>query len=396
MDSIERASSARAMPTIIEDEEIQHPRTETSPSADPTDFRQQPAALRRVGSSNACDNSLGSMSQEFRAVLAGIGERRPESRLNRPYRESVLRDGPRFVRNPSQGRPTDGLTGIVDRNGILDSSGGIASEADINEYRQWCLARLDANRQGASAERMPLAVPVESRFVRHDSAREPTTPGQQAASSRSVETVRHHEAQTLGRRHDTVDTFDNFIESRDDTSDSAGFTASEENLRRQRALLEVTRPVPPRDRVRSDDSTVREVAHVFAMQRGQQAGPSVVGPFRGGFQNQEAAGPSSSAEPSRHQRRLDHAVTGPMNDSGHLDFGPVVGPNWVHRDQPAPASLILQLHQHGLLPSSSQRQTTIEINSVAYTVVRGPGGSRDIRVFRNRYVPPPQSGIVTP
>ncbi|MHC2440083.1 hypothetical protein ACVMB0_007458 [Bradyrhizobium sp. USDA 4451] len=242
MDSIERASSARAMPTIIEDEEVQHPRTEAFPSAGPTDFRQQPAALRRVGSSNACDNSLGSMSQEFRAVLAGIGERRPESRLNRPYRESVLRDGPRFVRNPSEGGPTDGLTGIVDRNGILDSSGGIASEADINEYRRWCLARLDANRQGASAERLPPALPDDSRFVRHDSARGPTTPGQQAASSGSVDAVRHHEAQTLGRRHDTVDTFDNFIESRDDTSDSAGFTASEENLRRQRALLEVTRP----------------------------------------------------------------------------------------------------------------------------------------------------------
>ncbi|MCP1835161.1 hypothetical protein J2R76_003497 [Bradyrhizobium sp. USDA 4532] len=397
MDSIERALSTHAMPTIIEDEEIQHPRTEASPSADPTDFRQQPVALRRVGSSNAGDNSLGSMSQEFRAVLAAIGERRPESRLNRPYRESALRDGPRFARNPSQGRPTDGLAGIVDRNGILDSSGGIASEADINEYRQWCLARLDANRQGASAERLPLALPNDSRFVRHDSAREPTTPGQQAASSFSVEPVRPQGAQEMRRRHDTVDTFDNFIESRDDTSDSAGFTASEENLRRQRALLELTRPESPRDRVRSDDSTVREVAHVFAMQRGQQAGPSAVGPFRGlGFQNQEADGPSSSAEPSRHHQRLDRATTGPINDSGHLDFGPVVGPNWAHRDQPAPASLILQLHQHSLLPSSNQRQTTIEINSVAYTVVRGPGGSRDIRLFRNRYVPPPQSGIVTP
>jgi hypothetical protein len=57
------------------------------------------------------------MSQEFRAVLAGI-ECRRESRLTRPYRESALRGGPRFVRNPSQSRPTDGLTGIVDRNAI--------------------------------------------------------------------------------------------------------------------------------------------------------------------------------------------------------------------------------------------------------------------------------------
>ncbi|WP_128970847.1 hypothetical protein [Bradyrhizobium tropiciagri] len=395
MASIERALSTHAMPTIIEDEEIQHPRTEASPSADPTDFRQQPVALRRVGSSNAGDNSLGSMSQEFRAVLAGIGERRPESRLNPPYRESALRDGPRLVRNPSLGRPTDRLTGIVDRNGILDSSGGIASEADTNEYRQWCLERWAANKQGASAERLPLALPDDPRFVRHDSASEPTTPGQQAASSFPVEPVRPQGAQDLRRRHDTVDSFDNSIESRDDTSDSVGFTASEEDLRRQRALFELTRPVPPRDRVRSDDSTVREVAHAFAMQRGHQAEPSVVGPLRGlGFQNQEAAGPSSSAEPSRHHQRLDRATTGPMNGSGHLDFGPVVGPNWVHCDQPAPASLILQLRQHGLLPN--QRQTTIKINSVAYTVVRGPGGARDIRLFRNRYVPPPQSGIVTP
>ncbi|MCC8978992.1 hypothetical protein [Bradyrhizobium acaciae] len=72
MESIERALSTHAMPTIIEDEEIQHPRTEASPSTDPTDFRHQPVALRSVGSSNAGDNSLGSMSQEFRAVVAGI------------------------------------------------------------------------------------------------------------------------------------------------------------------------------------------------------------------------------------------------------------------------------------------------------------------------------------
>ncbi len=168
--------------------------------------------------------------------------------------------------------------------------------------------------------------------------------------------MRPQGAQDLRRRHDTVNSFDNSIESRDDTSDSVGFTASEEDLRRQRAILELTRPVPPRDRVRSDDSTVREVAHVFAMQRGHQAEPSVVDPLRGlGFQNQEAAGPSSSAEPSRHHQRLDRAITGPMNGSGHLDFGPVVGPNWVHRDQPSPASLILQLRQTAYCRTSDRR-----------------------------------------
>lgn len=321
--------------------------------------------------------------------------------MNRPYRESALRDGPRFVRNPSQGRASDSSEGILDRNAILDSSGGVASEADINDYRQWCLERLARSRLGAnplalsvaSAERSPLALPNDARLVTHDGAREPTTPGQQTASSSSIGPVRHHQAQALGRRSDTVDTFENYIESQDDTSDSLSFTASEENLRRQRALLELARLEPSRDRIRSDD----EFAHAFALQRGQQARPSVVGPARElGFQNQEAAGPSSSAEPSRHRQRLDRAATRPINNSGHLDFGPVVGPNWVHRDQPAPAPLILQLGQHGLLPSSSQPQTSIDINSVAYTVVRGPGGPRDIRLFRNRHVPPPQSRIATP
>ncbi|MHC2332330.1 hypothetical protein [Bradyrhizobium sp. USDA 4454] len=43
-----------------------------------------------------------------------------------------------------------------------------------------------------------------------------------------------------------------------------------------------------------------------------------------GFQNQQSRRTSSSAEPSRHHQRLDRATTGPMNDSGHLDFGRVV------------------------------------------------------------------------
>ncbi|WP_375784951.1 hypothetical protein ACE10Z_35990 [Bradyrhizobium sp. Pha-3] len=405
MDSIDRALVARTVPTIIEEGEIRRSSTEASPPADPTDSRQQPSALRMVESSNGGDNSLGSMSGEFRAVLAGVQERLPYSRMNRPYRESALRDGPRFVRNPSPGRASDSSEGILDRNAVLDSSGGFASEADINDYRQWCAERLASSSLGAnplalsvaSAERSPLALPNDARLVPHDGAREPTTPGQQTASSPSIAPVRHHQAHALGRRSDTVDTFENYIESQDDTSDSLSFTASEENLRRQRTLLELARLEPSRDRVRSDDSTLREFAHAFALQRGQRAGPSVVGPAREpGFQNQEAAGPSSSAEPLRHRQRLDRAATGPINNSGHLDFGHVVGPNWVHRDQPAPDLLILQLDQQGLLPSSSEPQTSIDIYSVPYTVVRGPGGPRDIRLFRNRYVPPPQSRIATP
>ncbi|GEC59522.1 hypothetical protein BEL01nite_85650 [Bradyrhizobium elkanii] len=332
-------------------------------------------------------------------MLAGTPEGLPDSRMNRPYRESALGDGPRLVRNPSQGLASDSSEGIVNRNAILDSSGGFASEADINDYRQWCFERLASSRQGAhplalsvaSAERSPLALPDDARRVPHDGAREPTIPGQQAASSPSIGPGR------LGRRSDTIDSFENFMESRDDTSDSLSFAASEENLRRQRTLLELARLEPSRDRIRSDDPTLREFAHAFALQRGEQPGPSVVDPAGElGFQNQEAAGPSSSAEPLRHRQRLDRAATGPMNNSGNLDFGPVVGPNWVHRDQPAPDPLIRQLRERDLLPSSSRRQRSIDINGVSYTVVRGPGGPRDIRLFRNRYVPPPQSRIATP
>lgn len=187
MDSIERALAARTMPAIIEEEAIRRSSTEASPPAGPTDSRQQPSALRIVESSHGGDNSLGSMSLDFSAVLAGVQERLPISRMNRPYRESALRDGPRFVRNPSQDRASDSSEGILDRNAILDCSGGIASEADINEYRQWCLERLASSRQGAnpqaltvaSAERSPVALPNDTRHVPHDGAREPTTPGHQ-------------------------------------------------------------------------------------------------------------------------------------------------------------------------------------------------------------------------
>lgn len=78
MDSIERALAARTMPAIIEEEEIRRSSTEASPTAGPTDSRQQPSALRMVESSNGGGgNSLGSMSREFRTVLAGVQETSP-------------------------------------------------------------------------------------------------------------------------------------------------------------------------------------------------------------------------------------------------------------------------------------------------------------------------------
>ncbi|MGY2986245.1 shikimate kinase/phage tail protein X [Bradyrhizobium sp. USDA 4508] len=231
MDSIERAWADRALYTIIEeDEEIQHSSTEASPSA--TDRLEQPSAVSWVESSDGEDNSLGSMSPQLDAVLAEIGrwpnsrlnrpyresalldsprllrnpsqaratdelteinevlaevERRPNSRLNRPYRESALLDGPRLLRNPSPGRAADGLTGIIDRNDILDSSGDIASEADIRSYRQWWAS--------SGQEANPLTLSAAS--TERDDGREPTTLVQQAALSRSVEPVRHQDAQAL-------------------------------------------------------------------------------------------------------------------------------------------------------------------------------------------------------
>ncbi|MCC8941658.1 hypothetical protein H8A97_42270 [Bradyrhizobium sp. Arg62] len=155
------------------------------------------------------------------------------------------------------------------------------------------------------------------------------------------------------------------------------FSASEENFRRQHIAEQLARLERARERIRSDDPLLREFAKSFALQRGQQATPPVGGPAREpGFQNQEAAS-SSSADRLRHNRRPDGAESDPTNDSGQPDFGPVVGPNWVHRDQPAPDPLIRQLRQHRLLPSSSQPQRSIEIYSVPYTVVRGPGGPRE-------------------
>ena len=238
MDSIERGWADRALYTIMEeDEEIQHSSTEASPSAtdhleQPTDHLEQPSAVSWVESSDGEDNSLGSMSPQLGTVLDEIErrpnprlnrpyresalldsprllrnpsqgratdgltgiieglaeiERRPNPRLNRPYRESALLDGPRLLRNPSQGRATDGLTGIIDRDAILDSSGGIASDADIRSYRQWWAS--------SGQEANPLTLSAAS--TERDDGREPTIPVQQAASSLSVEPVRHQDAQAL-------------------------------------------------------------------------------------------------------------------------------------------------------------------------------------------------------
>ncbi|VIO69758.1 Shikimate kinase [Bradyrhizobium ivorense] len=189
MEFVERGRADRALYTIIEeDEEIQHSSTEASPSA--TDHLEQSSAVSWVELSDGEDNSLGSMSPQLGTVLAEI-ERRPNPRLNRPYRESALFDSPRLLRNPSQGRATDGSTGIIDRNAILDSSGGIASQRDIRSYRQWCLER--GARSGQEANTLTLSAASTER----DDGREPTIPGQQAASSRSVEPVRHQDAQAL-------------------------------------------------------------------------------------------------------------------------------------------------------------------------------------------------------
>ncbi|WP_141697803.1 hypothetical protein [Bradyrhizobium yuanmingense] len=149
MDSVARAWADRDLYTIIEeDEEIQHSSTEAFSSAD--DHLQQPSAVSWVESSDGEDNSLGSVSPQLGTVLAEI-EHRPNPRLNRPYRESALLDGPRLLRNPSRGSATDGLTGIVDRNTILDSSGGVASEMGIRSYRQWCLERGGRQRAGSQS-----------------------------------------------------------------------------------------------------------------------------------------------------------------------------------------------------------------------------------------------------
>nr|WP_245312747.1 shikimate kinase [Bradyrhizobium macuxiense] len=189
MEFVERGRADRALYTIIEeDEEIQHSITEASPSA--TDHLEQPSAVSWVESSDGEDNSVGSMSPQLGAVLAEI-ERHPNSRLNRPYRESALLDSPRLLRIPSQGRATDGLTGIIDRNAILDSSGGIASEMDIRSYRLWCLERGASSGQEAN----PLTLSAAS--TERDDGRELTIPVQQAVSSRSVEPVRDQDAETL-------------------------------------------------------------------------------------------------------------------------------------------------------------------------------------------------------
>ncbi|VIO70562.1 Shikimate kinase [Bradyrhizobium ivorense] len=189
MEFVERGRADRALYTIIEeDEEIQHSSTEASPSA--TDHLEQSSAVSWVELSDGEDNSLGSMSPQLGTVLAEI-ERRPNPRLNRPYRESALFDSPRLLRNPSQGRANCGPTGIIDRNAILDSFGGIASQMDIRSYRQWCLER--GTRSGQEANTLTLSAASTER----DDGREPTIPGQQAASSRSVEPVRHQDAQAL-------------------------------------------------------------------------------------------------------------------------------------------------------------------------------------------------------
>lgn len=72
----------------------------TSRQDGPTDCQQQLSALRTPGTLNRAGNSQGSPSP------GGAQTRLPRSRMNLPYSESVLRDGPDFVRDPSQDNPS--------------------------------------------------------------------------------------------------------------------------------------------------------------------------------------------------------------------------------------------------------------------------------------------------
>ena len=114
----------------------------TSRQDGPTDFQQQLSALRTPVTLNRAGNSQGSPSPagaqprlprsrlnlpyresalhdspdlvrrdapsaEVVATLAGAQTRLPRSRMNLPYSESsLLRDGPDFVRDPSQDNPS--------------------------------------------------------------------------------------------------------------------------------------------------------------------------------------------------------------------------------------------------------------------------------------------------